>query len=69
MNDELSLFVAYSRYDPVLLPKEVEDLIQAFSAEETVQETLQRLYDEQEIEVEEAFLIGLHQLRILIEPT
>ena len=62
------LVTTYSRYEPLLLTDALYEVVQAFGGEGTVAEVRERLLREQELDVPEELLQGLHQYRVLVEP-
>ncbi len=60
------LAVTYSRYEPLVLTRDLFEVVQAFSHEATVSEVRERLRREHDVEVPEELLLGLVQFRVLV---
>lgn len=61
---------AYSRYEPLLLTRNLFEVVRAFAggATETVAEVRSRLRSEAELEIPDELLLGLYQFRVLVPP-
>jgi Fe-S-cluster containining protein len=60
------LAVTFSRYEPVLLSDDLHEVLKELREEETVADFRARLLCEHGVDVPEAMLLGLHQLRVII---
>lgn len=60
------LAVTYSRYEPLMLTRDLFEVVRAFSYAETVSEVRARLLREHEVEVPEELLVGLVRFRVLV---
>ena len=59
----------YSKYEPIKLTPALYDVLRELRPEETVDAFRARMLRDHEVDVPEAMLLALHQLRVLIEPT
>jgi hypothetical protein len=66
--DEGVLVRAYSPYEPLLLTKDLFDLVLAFDGKETVAELVARMKREADLEIPEDMLLSLYQYRVLVTP-
>jgi Fe-S-cluster containining protein len=62
------LVSTYSRYEPLLLSPDLYEVLKEFGAGETVAEVKERLLREAGVEVPDAMLIALHQMRVIVAP-
>lgn len=60
------LAVTFSRYEPVLLSADLHEVLKELRADETVEAFKARLLRDHAIEIPDAMLLGLHQLRVVI---
>lgn len=58
----------YSKYEPIELTPALFDVLRELRADETVEAFRARLLRNHEVDVPEAMLLALHQLRVLVEP-
>jgi Fe-S-cluster containining protein len=62
------LVAAYSRYEPLLLTKDLFAVVRAFDKDSTVAEVRERLRRESELDVPDELLLSLYQFRVLVTP-
>jgi hypothetical protein len=62
------LVKTYSRYEPLLLTEALHEVIRELRADETVAEMRERLNREAGVDVPEALLLALYQMRVLVVP-
>jgi hypothetical protein len=62
------LVSTYSRYEPLLLSPDLHEVLKELGAGETVASFKERLQREHGVEVPDALLIALHQMRVLVAP-
>ncbi len=62
------LCTTYSKYEPVLLTHDLHEVLGELGPNETVAEVRARLLRDAGIDVPEAMLLALHQLRVLVPP-
>lgn len=58
----------YSHYEPLLLTEALHEVVGEFSAKETVAEVRARLSRDAGVDVPEALLLALYQMRVLVRP-
>jgi hypothetical protein len=59
---------AYSRYEPLLLTRDLFEVVRAFTGGETVAEVRARLLRDSDLTIPDELLISLHQFRVLVTP-
>ncbi len=60
------LVVTYSRYEPLMLTRDLFEVVRAFEQDGTTSEVIERLRREHGVEVPEELLLGLCQFRVLV---
>jgi Fe-S-cluster containining protein len=60
------LVVTYSRYEPLLLTRDLFEVVRAFEQDGTTSEVVERLRREHGVEVPEELLLGLCRFRVLV---
>lgn len=62
------LVTSYSRYEPLMLTRDLFEMLRVFGEGGTVAEVRARLAREHGVEVPDELLIGLYQFRVLVPP-
>lgn len=66
--DDGVLVTGYSHYEPLLLTKDLHDVIAYFDGARSVAEVRAHLKSEADLDVPEDILLGLHRYRVLVTP-
>ncbi|MFO0588954.1 MAG: hypothetical protein U0441_15495 [Polyangiaceae bacterium] len=66
--DDGVLVTGYSHYEPLLLTKDLHDVIGFFDGARTVAEVRAHLKSEADLDVPEEILLGLYRYRVLVTP-